>query len=226
MKYVIKTIPTHALRFEAAYNTEFVNEIKKFIGNDDIELFKNTIFGSYLNIPKCNFQGQITKCMLLLELQQDNTKLLHIRQANGSVLQFSIKDFSIITGLRCKGNVKDFTYPESTPSRLLQRYFLDATISLIKNHFVQCFLMGNWETTEDGIQMAILYFVHTFIFYQLGETSIPVDEFLMNACSNIIPTPNKVAALDLCDIQVAHPPGPSTSAVDPNEVEPKDIPVF
>ncbi|KAK6786474.1 hypothetical protein RDI58_014999 [Solanum bulbocastanum] len=29
--------------------------------------------------------------------------------------------------------------------------------------------------------------------------------FFENACSNLVPTPDEVAALDLCDIQVAHP---------------------
>ncbi|WMV22584.1 hypothetical protein MTR67_015969, partial [Solanum verrucosum] len=66
-------------------------------------MFKNTIFGPYLNIPKCNFQGQITKCLLLLE------------------------EFTIVTGLKCKGNVANFSYPKSTLSRLLQRYFPDST---------------------------------------------------------------------------------------------------
>ncbi|WMV30461.1 hypothetical protein MTR67_023846 [Solanum verrucosum] len=156
-----------------------MKEIKASVGDEGIELFKNTIFGPYLNIPKCNFQGQITKCLLLLELQQDNTNVLHIRHANMSVLQFSIKDFSIITGLKCKSNVKDLTYSEFTSSQLLQMYFPDATINLIKSRLVQRFLMGNYETTQDAVQIAIIYFVHTFILCQLGETSIPIDEFLM-----------------------------------------------
>ncbi|KAK6786487.1 hypothetical protein RDI58_015012 [Solanum bulbocastanum] len=61
---------------------------------------------------------------------------------------------------------------------ILQRYFSDATTGLIKSRLVQRFLMGNWET-QDVVQMAILYFVHTLILCQLGETSIPIDEFLM-----------------------------------------------
>ncbi|KAH0699915.1 hypothetical protein KY284_014130 [Solanum tuberosum] len=72
-------------------------------------------------------KSQITKCMLLLEVQHENKDLLHVRHANGTVLQFSIKDFAIVTGLKCKGNVKDFSYPKFTTSRLLQRYFPDAT---------------------------------------------------------------------------------------------------
>ncbi|KAG5606532.1 hypothetical protein H5410_028024 [Solanum commersonii] len=96
-----------------------------------------------------------------------------------SVLQFSIKDFSIITSLKCKSNVKDLTYSEFTSSQLLQMYFPDATISLIKSRLVQRFLMGKYETTQGAVHIAIIYFVHTFILCQLGETSIPIDKFLM-----------------------------------------------
>ncbi|KAK4724657.1 hypothetical protein R3W88_027436 [Solanum pinnatisectum] len=159
MNYVIKKIPAHPLRFGIAFNFDFANEIKKSIKDESIELFKNTIFGPYLNISKCNFQGQITKCLLLLE--------------------FSIKYFAIVTGLKCKGNVKNFSYPQSTPSRLIQRYFPDATIDITKSRLIQRFLIDNWETTQDAVQMAILYFVHTFMLCQLGKTSIPIEEFLM-----------------------------------------------
>ncbi|KAH0679555.1 hypothetical protein KY284_020640 [Solanum tuberosum] len=251
--------------------------------------------------------------MLLLEVQQENNNLLHVRHGNGTVLKFSIKDFANVTGLKCKGNVKDFSYPESTPSRLLQRYFPNATTGITKSRLIQRFQMGNWETTQDAVQMAILYFVHTFMLCQLGETSIRIEEFLMveydryelypwgqiafdklitslrqdfnlskqmyhlfgmpyalnvwtyecssslnpefvvkvangipricnwrvvavkpkfgtfissifseNACSNIVPIPDEMEALDLSDIQDAHTPEPSTIAVDAKEVQTKD----
>jgi len=156
-----------------------LKEFQKSIGEDVIELFRVTIFGPYLNIPKCNFQGQISKCLLLLELEQGNSKVLHIRHANGGILKFGIKEFAIITGLKCKGNTKDFEYPESTPCRLFQKYFPGAVKSVSKNHLVQRFLMGNWENNQDALQMAILYFLHTFILAQTGDSSISVNEFLM-----------------------------------------------
>ncbi|KAG5601423.1 hypothetical protein H5410_032793 [Solanum commersonii] len=178
MKYVIKKVPTHAIRFGVPFNTIFL-EFQKFIGDDVIDLFRATIFGPYLDIPKCNFQGQISKCLLLLELEQSNSKVLHIRHANGVILKVGIKEFAIITGLKCKGNTKEFEYPESTPCRLFQKYFPGAVKSVSKNHLVQRFMMGNWENNQDALQMAILYFLHTFILSQTGDSSIFVNEFLM-----------------------------------------------
>ncbi|KAG5568250.1 hypothetical protein H5410_064731 [Solanum commersonii] len=138
IKYVIKKVPTHAIRFGVPFNTNFLEEFQKSIGDDVIDLFRATIFGPYLDIPKCNFQGQISKCLLLLELEQGNSKVLHIRHANGVILKFGI-EFAIITGLKCKGNTKEFEYPESTPCRLFQKYFHSAVKSVSKNHLVNDF---------------------------------------------------------------------------------------
>lgn len=39
--------------------------------------------------------------------------------------------------------------------------------------------MGNWETTQESVEMAILYFINTFMLCHLGETFIRIEEFLM-----------------------------------------------
>ncbi|KAH0650677.1 hypothetical protein KY284_030589 [Solanum tuberosum] len=46
--------------------------------------------------------------------------------------------------------------------------------------------------------------------------------FSENACSNIVPTPDKVEALDLLDIQDSHTLGLSTTAIDAKKVQTKD----
>ncbi|KAH0722903.1 hypothetical protein KY290_005568 [Solanum tuberosum] len=176
VKYKIKQIPAHSLRFGSTYNMGFAEELKLSIGIDGVEKFKNTIFGPYLNIPNCNYQGQITKCLLLLELEQDNIDELHIRHASGNILHFTIKEFAIITGLKCTGNVNEFKYPDSTHSRLIQRYFPDSQNVVNKGRLVQRFRMGQWENSQDALEMAILYFIHTFVFSQLGDANIPIHD--------------------------------------------------
>ncbi|KAH0709526.1 hypothetical protein KY284_010953 [Solanum tuberosum] len=143
-------------------------------------MFKDTIFGQYLNIPKCHYQGQITKCLYLLEVEHDNLdKEIHIRHAKGSVLQFSIREFAIITGLKCIGNVKDFTYSISKISRLVQRYFPGPNYNVNKGRLVDRFELGIWDNSDDALQMAIFYFIHTFVFSQLGDAPIPIEDFFM-----------------------------------------------
>ncbi|KAG5611159.1 hypothetical protein H5410_022440 [Solanum commersonii] len=163
MKYVIKHTPIHSLKFGATYNMNFLEEFKLSIGGEGIDLFKNTIFGPYLNIMKCNYQGQITKYLLILELQQDNPNVLHIRHTNENILHFSINEYAIIASLKCTDNM----------------YFPNAKTSVSKSRLVQRFLIGDWKNNQNAIYMMILYFIHTFVFSKLGDTPIMIDEFLM-----------------------------------------------
>ncbi|KAH0666449.1 hypothetical protein KY285_027655 [Solanum tuberosum] len=130
--------------------------------------------------------------------------------------------------------------------------------------------MGNWENNQDALQMAILYFLHTFILAQTGDSSMSGNEFLMvedgryqvylwgqiaftklmdslrqdfnlnkqlyllygmpyalnNACSNIVPTPEELAAFDLTEDE--HDPLSSltTTSVNPKIVQPNNIADF
>ncbi|KAG5611443.1 hypothetical protein H5410_022724 [Solanum commersonii] len=221
MNYVIKKIPAHPLRFGAVFNFDFVNEIKKSIKDEGIEMFKNTIFGPYLNIPNCNFQGQITKCMLLLEVQQENKNLLHVRHGNRTVLKFSIKDFAIVTGLKCKGNVKDFSY--SNPLRA--GYYKDISLMLLQALNVWTYECASSLNLEFAVKVAngnprICNWRVVAVKPKFGTFISSI--FSENACSNIVPTPDEVEALDLPNIQDAHTPEPSTTAVDAKEIQTKD----
>ena len=64
MNYVIKHIPTNALKFGPTYNTNFIEHL--------VSSIKDEGFAPYLNIPRCNYQGKITKCLYLLEIEHDN----------------------------------------------------------------------------------------------------------------------------------------------------------
>ena len=100
MNYVVKQIPKHSLKFGCTYNSNILRDLEESMRVEGIKLFRNTIFGSYNSIRKCNYQGKITKCLLLLEVEQDNpTEELHIRHAKGNILTFTMKEFVIITGL-------------------------------------------------------------------------------------------------------------------------------
>ena len=38
-------------------------------------------------------------------------------------------------------------------------------------------MVGQWENIEDALQMAILYFIHTFLYSQPDNTPIPIEDF-------------------------------------------------
>lgn len=55
MRYIIKQIPTHYLKFVVAYNNDFVDDLKKYINVEALELFTNSFFRSYPDIHTYNY---------------------------------------------------------------------------------------------------------------------------------------------------------------------------
>ncbi|KAG5614871.1 hypothetical protein H5410_014695 [Solanum commersonii] len=134
-------------------------------------------FGSTYNT---NFIRDLVLSIGDEEVEQDNPAgELHIRHAKGNILNFSIKEFAIITALKCIGNSKEFTYPDSKRSRLVQRYFPRPNYNVNKQRLVDRFIMGGWDNIDDALQMAIMYFIHAFVLSQLGTAAIPIENFLM-----------------------------------------------
>ncbi|XP_049414762.1 uncharacterized protein LOC125877540 [Solanum stenotomum] len=111
----------------------------------------------------------------------DNPNELHVRHVNGNILRFGIKEFAMITGLKCIGDPNDFQYPNTSKSSLIQKYFpnLVKSNSVSKARLVNRFLQGNWDNDQDVFHMGILYFLNTFVLSQLPESPIHVNDFLL-----------------------------------------------
>ena len=59
------------------------------------------------------------------------------------------------------------------------KIFPDCPTGITKSRLIQRFAMGNWETTQESVEMAILHFINTFMLCHLGDTFICIEEFLM-----------------------------------------------
>ncbi|KAF3623203.1 hypothetical protein FXO38_27295 [Capsicum annuum] len=114
----------------------------------------------------------------MLEIEQPNQEEIHVF-VKGHILKFSIYEFSLITGLNCFDNVDDFKYEDSSPSWLMKRYFPQSTNGINKEALVELFLKENFENKEDVLQMAIIYFIHTFIYSHLNASTVPFSDFKM-----------------------------------------------
>ncbi|KAF3675116.1 hypothetical protein FXO38_04889 [Capsicum annuum] len=118
MKYRIDKVSPHPLHMGSLCNCAFGEEIKEYFGEDVLGAFRNTIFGIFLDLPWCNWIGQISKCLVMLEIQQDNKEELHV-WVQGEILKFTMLEFSIIRGLKCNGNIDDYMYTSSSKSTLM-----------------------------------------------------------------------------------------------------------
>ncbi|XP_070018236.1 uncharacterized protein [Nicotiana sylvestris] len=99
-------------------------------------------------------------------------QLVHV---NGTSLHFILREFAIVTGLKCVGNDEDFEFSEKFPNRLIETYFGGANL-VKKEQLMKCFADKNWGPDNDGdaLKISLLYFIHTFIFSsEKNSTTIP-----------------------------------------------------
>lgn len=129
LKYRIKQVSPHSLHFDSSCNRDFGEDIKNYLDEDVRNLFQKSIFEKFRDMPNCNFQGQILKCLLMFEIEQDNSDEIHV-YVKGTILKFSIFEFAFITGLKCTDNIEDYLYTESSKSILVDKYFFNAKNSV------------------------------------------------------------------------------------------------
>ncbi|PHU28052.1 hypothetical protein BC332_00145 [Capsicum chinense] len=126
--------------------------------------------------PRLPKIGQISKCLLMLEIQQDNKDEPHV-WVQGEILKFIMLEFVIISGLKCTNNINDYMYTSSSKSALMSRYFPDNKGSITRSKLITRVQNGNFDNAEDALNLAILFFVHTFMFSQHKEAPISVVHF-------------------------------------------------
>ncbi|PHU02581.1 hypothetical protein BC332_27832 [Capsicum chinense] len=176
MKYLIDKVPPHPLHMGSLCNCAFGEEIKEYFGENVLGAFRNRIFDIFLDFPRCNWIEQISKYQLILEIQQDNKDELHV-WVHGKILIFTMLEFAIISGLKCIGNIDDYMYTSSSKSTLMSRYFPDNKRAITRSKLITRVQNGNFDNAEDALNLAIFFFVHTFMFSQHKEAPISVVHF-------------------------------------------------
>ena len=95
--------------------------IKNVLNANQLNLFRNTSFGYFLDLPKFEVQCQVTHCLLLRELKQSNQNEMWFN-VWGRRLRYGIEEFVIVTGLNCVGDCAASTV-SIEENRLLRTYF-------------------------------------------------------------------------------------------------------
>ncbi|KAM3221116.1 hypothetical protein P3L10_020384 [Capsicum annuum] len=157
-------------------NCAFRKEIKEYFRENVLGAFRNTIFGIFLDFPWCNWIGHISKCLLMLEIQQDNKDELHV-WVQGKILIFTMLEFAIISGLKCTDNIDDYMYTSSSKSALMSRYFSDNKGAITYSKLITRVQNESFDNAENALKLEILFFIHTFIFSQHKEAPISVAHF-------------------------------------------------
>ncbi|XP_075096281.1 uncharacterized protein LOC107793773 [Nicotiana tabacum] len=174
----VKHQPKLAPHISSYTNTDIVSQLKDKLTPDQFQQFGNTCFGSFLQMKRFDVQHQLFRCFMARKLNGTPNNVFAV-YVNGTKLHFTLREFALVTGLKCVGKDEDFEFSETPPNRLIATYFGSSNI-VKKKHLRQCFNDKAWgpDNDEDALKISLLYFIHTFIFSsEKNSATIPRLDF-------------------------------------------------
>ncbi|PHU28731.1 hypothetical protein BC332_00824 [Capsicum chinense] len=147
-------------------------------------MFRQIIFGSFLDMPQCNYQSQLSKCLLMFEIHQDNPEEIQV-YVQEIILKFSIIEYDIISGLKCSGSIEEHLFSGS--SRINGEIFfrnkkLDFVI--VKNGSYEQFSWG-----KSSFEKLIVTWRQDFLvekqLYSMGGMSHVLNVWMYECCSEV-----------------------------------------
>ncbi|XP_070020485.1 uncharacterized protein [Nicotiana sylvestris] len=136
-------------------NTDIVSKLKENLTPGQHKQLGNTCFGDFLQMKRCEVQHQLFRCFMALQLEGTPNDVFPIH-VNGTSLHFTLREFALVTGLKCVGNDADFEFSERVPNWLIETYFGGANL-VKKKHLMKCFADKNWCLDNDGVALKISF---------------------------------------------------------------------
>ena len=127
------------------------------------ELFSGASFGPFLNLPKYNYQGQFLHHLFVRELNQPKHEELWFQIGN-KCKRFSIAEFALMTALRFVGDLEKNRFKTGDDS--FKEYYFKDYEKLTKGDLETIFLLCQFRSNDDAVNMAFLYFINNFLFFK------------------------------------------------------------
>ncbi|KAH0760600.1 hypothetical protein KY290_016673 [Solanum tuberosum] len=164
-------------RWSSYTNHSVIDQIKLSLSDKQLELFRNTCFGYFLDLPKASTQLQVIHCLINRELKHTPDDVFAI-EINNKKLFFGLREFGIVTGLNCVSDGTPITVPDSKCS-LLSSYF-PKKITVAKSHLHALFLAKKFLDDDSAVSLAVLFFINDFLFsYEDNEYQISNRDFYL-----------------------------------------------
>ncbi|KAG5598431.1 hypothetical protein H5410_029801, partial [Solanum commersonii] len=174
VKFLGKREPTRIPHMQCYTNIEVMKVLAtKLTSSQYKEFCGTTCFVQLSSIRRCHVQAQLIRCMFFKELEGSSKDaiLIHV---NSTTLQFTIRDFAIISGLKCSDIEKDFVFNTEEPNRIILQYF-GVEKAITKSQLVEKFDSKVWgDNDDDAVKFATLFYIHSFILSE-EPTSTVID---------------------------------------------------
>ncbi|PHT34218.1 hypothetical protein CQW23_26018 [Capsicum baccatum] len=118
-------------------------------------------------------QAQFGKCIMSFETKKSTTNVI-VTHEKGINLQFSPREFDVVTSLNCVSNKDNFVFDEDLPNRLIEDYFGGAKY-IQKRELFTTFSGNIWgkDNDEDAVKFANIYFIHAFLLSSIDTVVVP-----------------------------------------------------
>ncbi|XP_070029832.1 uncharacterized protein [Nicotiana sylvestris] len=192
-------------------NCHVIHQLKANLSKRQLRLFKKTCFGYFLDLPPVIVQIRVMHHLLIREVHHEVKNEMRF-VVNDSRLRFGLGEFALVTGLKCKG---DTSIQSIAENRLISKYFGTASVTFAQ--LADCFKKKKWETDDDALKIAVLYFLNSFLLSQLKtktwlyECCPSLDGHFADHLGNKLPRilnwvvmgqiPNEQVALQMCSLQ-------------------------
>ncbi|XP_050231796.1 uncharacterized protein LOC126680677 [Mercurialis annua] len=157
--YLLDAEDRYTCRVTMPLNFKYIEDIKKTLSDTQLELFKKTFLGHFLDLsPLCN-QPQLIHSLLLREVKHPNNRELWFK-VSGHKLRFSIDEFAVITGLNCVGDFNPVSYAP-LQNQLIDTYFPNSEVT--RDGLGVIFLNKVFKSDDDAVKLAVIYLFECYL---------------------------------------------------------------
>ncbi|XP_070001993.1 uncharacterized protein [Nicotiana sylvestris] len=157
-------------------NVDIVSVLQSKLTDVQLQMFRESCFGYFLDLPRVAIHAQLIRSLMFRELVQDKCDQFYVKLNDEYVLRFCLREFGIVSGLNYCGN-EHVEGKFSGPKRLVDTYFFGFEV-VSKKSLIDCFEKKKWQSDEDAVKIAIIYFINTFLMStQAQKTFISKRDF-------------------------------------------------
>ncbi|XP_070005144.1 uncharacterized protein [Nicotiana sylvestris] len=121
-------------------------------------------------------QNQAIHLLMKYELSKSTDSYFSVL-LNGEKLNFSLREFGLITGLNCVNKFSDYGYTSTYVSHLMTTYFSNKQ-RVEKWHLKNVVTNKAWANDEDAVRLCILYLLEFFVCPSDKEHVSFIDKFM------------------------------------------------
>ncbi|XP_070009758.1 uncharacterized protein [Nicotiana sylvestris] len=164
------------LRFHSLCDPSIPSQIQALLSPNALRVFRKTCFGYLLGLPTICMQNQSLHLLMKYELTKSTDSYFSVL-FKGEKLNFSLREFGLITGLNCVNKFSDYGYTSTYVSPLMNTYFPNKE-RVEKWHLKNVVTNKAWANDVDAVKLCILYMLEFFVCPSDKDHVTFIDKFM------------------------------------------------